>query len=273
MREVFDTIAEEHRREILLLVAQHELSAGEIAEKFTVSRTAISQHLTILKRVGLISERRQGTARLYRARPQGMAVAKVFLDRFWDDGLERLQRDVERSGDRSGDITLRLSVEREVDIAAPPETVWQLLTRDDQMTRWMGLAAVLEPVVGGRYRVEIVPGSVVVGEFVEVDEPHRLTHTWGWEGDADPDVPVGSTIVTYDVMPSATGTLLRVTHRSLPTLATTGSHSQGWSHYLARLATAAQGGSPGTDPWATDPALLQAELSADPDIPTRKEPS
>src|SRR5215203_7454334 len=58
-----------HRRQILSLVRDGELSAGEIATHFEVTRPAVSQHLTVLKEAGLVDERRNGTRRLYRARP------------------------------------------------------------------------------------------------------------------------------------------------------------------------------------------------------------
>lgn len=84
-------IAEPRRREILSLVREDELSAGEIASRFDVTRPAISQHLTVLRDAGLLSERRDGTRRLYRARPEGMAELREFLDDFWSDRLERLK--------------------------------------------------------------------------------------------------------------------------------------------------------------------------------------
>lgn len=84
-------IAEPRRREILVLVRDEELSAGEIASNFDVSRPAISQHLAVLREAGLLSERRAGTRRLYTARPEGMAGLREFLDRFWTDRLERLK--------------------------------------------------------------------------------------------------------------------------------------------------------------------------------------
>src|SRR2546430_7661470 len=89
-------IAEPRRRQILELVREHELSAGEIASHFEVTRPAISQHLGVLKEAGLVNERRNGTQRLYRARPQGLAELKAFLDGFWDEKLEALQREAER---------------------------------------------------------------------------------------------------------------------------------------------------------------------------------
>jgi DNA-binding transcriptional ArsR family regulator len=84
-------IAEPRRRAILSLVREDELSAGEIASRFDVTRPAISQHLTVLRDAGLLSERREGTRRLYRARPEGMAEMREFLDDFWSDRLERLK--------------------------------------------------------------------------------------------------------------------------------------------------------------------------------------
>jgi DNA-binding transcriptional ArsR family regulator len=73
-------IAERHRREIVRLVRDEELTAGQIAAHFDVSRPAVSQHLRILKDTGLVSERRQGTRRYYRARVEGLAELRAFLE-------------------------------------------------------------------------------------------------------------------------------------------------------------------------------------------------
>jgi DNA-binding transcriptional ArsR family regulator len=89
-------IAEPRRRQILTLVRHGELSAGEIAAHFDVTRPAVSQHLNVLKEAGLVSERRNGTRRLYRARLEGLAELKAFLEGFWDERLEALKREAER---------------------------------------------------------------------------------------------------------------------------------------------------------------------------------
>jgi DNA-binding transcriptional ArsR family regulator len=89
-------IAAPRRRQILTLVRDGELSAGEIASHFDVTRPAVSQHLNVLKEAGLVSERRNGTRRLYRARPEGLTELKQFLEGFWDERLEALKREVER---------------------------------------------------------------------------------------------------------------------------------------------------------------------------------
>ena len=89
-------IAAPRRRQILQLVRDDELSAGEIASHFDVTRPAVSQHLNVLKEAGLVSERRNGTRRLYRARPEGLADLKEFLTEFWDVRLNALKREVDR---------------------------------------------------------------------------------------------------------------------------------------------------------------------------------
>ena len=93
--EALKALAEPRRRAILRLVAQAELPAGRIAEEFEVSRTAVSQHLGVLKAAGLLHERRQGTRRLYRARPEGLAGLQSFLDQMWATSLETARRLVE----------------------------------------------------------------------------------------------------------------------------------------------------------------------------------
>jgi DNA-binding transcriptional ArsR family regulator len=100
MEAALRAIAEPRRRQILELVRERELSAGEIASQFDVTRPAISQHLGVLKEAGLVDERRNGTRRLYRARPQGLTELKTFLDAFWDAKLEALQREAEREEER-----------------------------------------------------------------------------------------------------------------------------------------------------------------------------
>ena len=96
MEAALKAIAEPRRRAILSLVRDGELSAGEIASHFEVTRPAVSQHLNVLKEAGLVSERRNGTRRLYRARPEGLSELRDFLEGFWDARLEALKREAEK---------------------------------------------------------------------------------------------------------------------------------------------------------------------------------
>src|SRR5437762_10603084 len=101
MDAALKAIAEPRRREILRLVKDEELSAGEIASHFDVSWPAISQHLGVLKEAGLVDERRNGVRRLYRVRPEGLANVQAFLEEFWGDRLAALKREAEREERRN----------------------------------------------------------------------------------------------------------------------------------------------------------------------------
>ena len=83
------------------MVRESELSAGEIASRFDVTRPAISQHLRVLADAGLVTVRKEGTRRLYRSRPEGLAGLREFLDEFWSDRLQRLKAAAEAEERRS----------------------------------------------------------------------------------------------------------------------------------------------------------------------------
>ncbi len=91
MEAPLKAIAEPHRRRILTLVRDEEMSAGQIASNFDVSGPAISQHLKVLKEAGLVDERRDGTRRLYSFRRSGLTEVREFVEQFWSEGLERLK--------------------------------------------------------------------------------------------------------------------------------------------------------------------------------------
>jgi uncharacterized protein YndB with AHSA1/START domain len=112
-------------------------------------------------------------------------------------------------------------------------------------------ATAFDPNPGGGYRIEIIPGHVAKGEFVELEPNHRIVYTWGWEPGTDGPhaVPPGSSTVEIELEPAGGGTQLRFTHRGLPGREQLESHAVGWEHYLGRLAVVAAGGDPGPDPW------------------------
>jgi DNA-binding transcriptional ArsR family regulator len=96
VQAAIEAIVEPRRREILRLVRdEEEMTAGRIASHFDVTRQAISQHLRVLHGAGLMNERRDGTRRIYRVRPEGLIELRAFLDDFWSDRLEKLKREVE----------------------------------------------------------------------------------------------------------------------------------------------------------------------------------
>ena len=132
-------------------------------------------------------------------------------------------------------------IERVIDIAASPETVFTLLTDPVEYVRWKGRLADLDPRAGGRFHVSI-NDTAVRGEYVEVVPNRRVVFTWGWEG-ADAVVGPGGSMVEIDLEPRDGGTRLRLVHRGLPA-AELASHSAGWDYFLPRLTAVAEGREP-----------------------------
>jgi uncharacterized protein YndB with AHSA1/START domain len=141
-----------------------------------------------------------------------------------------------------------------VHIAAPPEADFPYLTQADQLVRWMGPFAALDPRPGGEFAVDI-NGMPVRGRYLELDPPHRVVLSWGVAG--SDEVPPGSTTVEVTLQPVDGGTLLELVHRDLPD-GQAERHAIGWNHFVPRLAVAGAGDDPGPDPWASgasrDPA-------------------
>jgi uncharacterized protein YndB with AHSA1/START domain len=131
----------------------------------------------------------------------------------------------------------------ELRIAAPPEIVFPYFTDPARMTDWMGVAALLDPRPGGTFRVEPNGRDVVVGEYVEVEPPHRVVFTWGFDGAAP-----GSTRVEVTLEPDGDGTRLTLLHHGLAG-PLRDAHAEGWAHYLGRLAPVAAGRPAEPDPW------------------------
>jgi DNA-binding transcriptional ArsR family regulator len=99
---VLRALADPHRREIIRLIQDTELPAGQIAANFTLTQQAVSQHITVLKKAGLLEERREGTRRLYRFHSDALVPVRDLLDEFWPEALERLKRVVERDHPKKG---------------------------------------------------------------------------------------------------------------------------------------------------------------------------
>ncbi|GAA3037780.1 SRPBCC family protein [Streptomyces glomeratus] len=133
-------------------------------------------------------------------------------------------------------------------IAARPETVFSFFTDRDRWLSWMGKDGEFAFEPGGAYRTTVTGENVAEGRFLEIDPPTRLVFTWGWAEGGMP-VPPGSTTVEITLEPVASGTLLRLVHRDLPSPEACAAHEEGWVHYVDRLTTVSAGGDPGPDDW------------------------
>ena len=141
------------------------------------------------------------------------------------------------------------AVEVTTRIAATPETVFGFFTEPDKMIQWMGRDAQLEPRPGGTFRCDLNGRHIAAGSYLEVDFPHRILFSFGWEAD-DSTVRPGASTIEVTLEPDGDATNVRLVHRDLPDEESRQSHSHGWEHYTQRLAIAAAGGDPGADPWA-----------------------
>jgi uncharacterized protein YndB with AHSA1/START domain len=138
---------------------------------------------------------------------------------------------------------------REVLIAAPPEAVFPYFTDPERMVVWKAVDATLDPRPGGIFRIDVTGRDVARGEYVEIDPPHRVVFTFGWESEGSP-LPPGASTVEITLVPEGDGTRVRLVHSDVPDEIRAGS-AEGWDHYLPRLVTAVEGGTPGPDRWAT----------------------
>ena len=131
------------------------------------------------------------------------------------------------------------ALQREVYVAAPPETVFPYLTDPTRMLRWMGRSATLDPVAGGIYRVEMSDVQTTRGTFVAVEPFHRVVFTFGWESISHGVAPGASTVEVL-LTAEAGGTRVRLLHHGLPPQAQD-PHGKGWTLYLSRLAACIAG--------------------------------
>jgi uncharacterized protein YndB with AHSA1/START domain len=141
------------------------------------------------------------------------------------------------------------AVEVRVRIAASPETIFDFFTDPDRMIQWMGRSAELDARPGGAFRCDINGRSVASGEYLEVEPPHRVVFSWGWEGE-DAMVAPGASRVEIRLTEDGGETDVLLIHSELPGGESAERHRHGWEHYTARLAVAAAGGDAGLDPWA-----------------------
>jgi len=95
VQDVLDAISSARRRQILRLVWERELSAGDIAQQFDVSWPAISQNIAVLRKAGLVTERREANRRFYRADQQALGSLRAALQEMWALDLDGLRRVVE----------------------------------------------------------------------------------------------------------------------------------------------------------------------------------
>lgn len=149
-------------------------------------------------------------------------------------------------------------VEKTIHVHAPADLLYELLTDAERLVTWMAATADVDARVGGAIRWTHENGDTCSGRFVELVPARRIVFTYGWER-PDVEVPPGSTTVEITLEPRPDGTELRLVHRGLAG-PMADAHAGGWSHYLGRLATVAEGRDPGPDALAGERVPSAAEL-------------
>lgn len=127
------------------------------------------------------------------------------------------------------------TVEVEITIEAPAETVFDYFVVPEKLARWLGPAAGVDPRPGGHFGATLSDDDTASGTYLDIDRPKRVSFSWGWEGSEI--VPPGSSVV--EVTLDETGpetTVVRVSHRGLPD-DQPASHLEGWLHFIAVLST------------------------------------
>ena len=127
-------------------------------------------------------------------------------------------------------------VVHELVLAAPPDDVFDAFVDPVRLVAWIGISADLEPIPGGRFRFEIVPGEFCEGEYVTVDRPRLRVFTWGWTA-LSFEMPAGSSRVevTLRAVDDGMSTRLRLVHHDLSPR-NRELHDEGWTRFLGELA-------------------------------------
>src|ERR1700739_3175688 len=247
---MLEVAAEPSRRRLLQLLASGEHTVTRLASQFPVTRSAISQHLTVLAEVGLVAARKQGRERYYRLDERGGRRLPAVFEAFWSDELDRLGVDATRPSPQ-GDFAM--PYEKAVVVPLDPADTFALITEPDRLRRWMAVAARVDLRAGGEYRWTVTPGHTAAGTVVDVGPGRRVVYSWGWEGGGDP--APGASTVTVTLTPVDGGTEVRLVHDGLAD-EQAARHAEGWNQYLERLVAAGRQGDAGPDEWAAAPEPL-----------------
>jgi DNA-binding transcriptional ArsR family regulator len=100
MGDPFEALADPNRRAIVELLREGDRSVRELADELPISRPAVSRHLRLLKQAGLVTDRAEGTRRLYRLHDEGIDAVREYLERVWGDAAARFRLAAENTGGR-----------------------------------------------------------------------------------------------------------------------------------------------------------------------------
>ncbi len=202
VQQVLDALASPTRREILWLIWEEELPAGAIATACGVSPATASEHLTVLRRAGLVDLRADGAFRRYRARQEtARALPSLLLEQNtkWSPAEDLPERNLARAH-TSGLVTARC------DVPVPVETAFEAFTDPDLYSRWLGVPVRIKD---GRFSCTLEWGTQVRGRYTHVVKPSLIVMRWDF-ADATVPVPGRELIAYWTANPTSVGSLIEV---------------------------------------------------------------
>ncbi|MEI9997035.1 MAG: metalloregulator ArsR/SmtB family transcription factor [Rhizomicrobium sp.] len=101
-RNALEALADPTRRQVFERLRAGPSAVGKLANGLPVSRPAVSQHLKVLKKAGLVREEQDGTRRIYRIDPHGLAQLRAWLDQFWESALDAFKAEAEKDTGEDG---------------------------------------------------------------------------------------------------------------------------------------------------------------------------
>ncbi len=225
IQKVLAALTSPVRREILGLIWDRELSAGEIAAAFPVTKPTISQHLAVLREAGLAESTAVGTSRRYRARPDALRGLRAALGSAakWinaDDAPERA----------SSDVRTKPVVVASTDVDTSQVVTFAAFTDPVVYSRWLGVPVTLQD---GRFACTMEWGTSVRGRYELVCPPELIVMRWDFDDDNVP-VPGGEMTGYLRIQPRPDGAHVEV-HQLVDSPAQAEFMEGAWATVLGRL--------------------------------------
>jgi DNA-binding transcriptional ArsR family regulator/uncharacterized protein YndB with AHSA1/START domain len=224
-QQVIVALASPVRRDILTMVWDRELPAGEIAAAFEVTKPTISQHLAVLRDAGLVTCTVAGTSRRYRAKPEALRGLRGALSGStkWTNAEDVPERTL-------ADAYTTPLVVASVDVETDQAATFTAFTDGEMYSRWLGVPVT---IVDGAFACTMEWGTQVRGRYDVLSPPELIALRWDFEDDIVP-VPGGELTGYVRFLPAGTGTHVEV-HQLVDTLAQAEFMEAAWTTVLGRL--------------------------------------
>ena len=258
IQKVLAALTSPVRREILGLIWDRELSAGEIAAAFPVTKPTISQHLAVLREAGLAESTAVGTSRRYRARRdalRGLRAALGSAGRWTNADHIPASAEVTSAGVRTAPVVLAST-----DVDTSQEATFAAFTDPAIYSRWLGVPVTLQD---GRFACTMEWGTSVRGRYELVCPPELIVMRWDFEDDNVP-VPGGEMTGYLRIQPRGSGSRVEV-HQLVDTPAQARFMEGAWAMVLGRLTAGVARASDPAEPMLPRPVRTKHTPSTTPE--------